>query len=71
MDLPQYSLTRNRLTRIWELRCGSEVVESFPKKAMALRGRVLAELVGDGGGVVRIHRSDGRFELERRYPPRR
>ena len=69
--LPSYHLTKKG--EKWRLEpAGSDrAIRIFDRKEDALKGGVLREAVGRGGGSVKIHKQDGRIQQERTYPHNR
>lgn len=70
MALPKYTLTKNERKDRWDLvnDATNRTIKSFDTKDEALRGGVLENAVGAGGGSVKIQKENDRFQEERTYP---
>lgn len=69
-DLPRYHLVKDEKKDDWKLeKEGSDrAVRRFDTKEDATKGGVLPKAVGQAGGSVRIHKTDGTIQEERTFP---
>ncbi|KAB2869776.1 MAG: DUF2188 domain-containing protein [Bauldia sp.] len=70
MDLPRFTLSRDKASKDWVLReeGASRARRRFDTKEEATAGGVLSEALGSAGGSVRIRKTDGTIQEERTFP---
>ena len=68
--LPRYTLSYDHRQGDWTLRQNntSRVVRRYETKGEATAGGVLKGAVGQAGGSVLIHKTNGSFDEERTFP---
>jgi len=68
--LVKYTLVYDDKKQKWALEndATNKVVKIFSTKENATKGGVLARVLGDDGGSVKIQKQNGRFQEERTYP---
>ncbi len=69
-NLPKYTLTKDEKKDDWALKndTTNRVKARFDTKEEATKGGVLAALLGNAGGSVKIQKENSRFQEERTYP---
>jgi hypothetical protein len=70
LNLTKLTLDFDKTKNDWRLTndAADRVVKRFEKKQDATKGGVLQEVVGQGGGSVKIKTQDNRYQEERTYP---
>jgi hypothetical protein len=69
-NLPKYTLSHDDKKNDWVLKedGSARVKRRFGSKADATSGGALRKALGQGGGSVKIQKTDGTFQEERTYP---
>lgn len=68
--LPKYTLSYDKQKDNWKLENDTtdRVIRRFETKEEATAGGVLRQVVGSGGGSVKIKKMDNDYQEERTYP---
>lgn len=69
-NLPRFTLDKNEQKGTWDLTNDgtNRIVKSFETKQDATKRGALKEVIGPGGGSVRIEKAHGGYQEERTFP---